>query len=290
MKKNKIIIIILLLFLSFASPMITSAKENIYYTNLQGVELTETQYNHLKNFFDEDTIATLNQKTINYYKDELNLSKAENEKYIKTEEFFDSNGNIIKTINKEVTEQEAKEFVSNQKNNIKTLSSSHQTSMKKISISIVATPSIKTITITNTWLSMPSVRSHDVIAFRNGTGTSISINSVSGYQKADGKTVTYGMGGTNFKSTNQGCGISMNIVDDVSNTLINSMSITVINNSSTYTAYGTYQHAQSNVSLAQSKNYTISSSGLGNVLNFASSVKGKYDGMQGVSQTVRVGF
>lgn len=162
--------------------------------------------------------------------------------------------------------------------------------MKRINISIAATPSIKTITITNTWLSMPSVRSYDVIGFRNSTGNSIAINSVSEYQKADGQTVTYGMGGSNFKSTNQGCGISMNIVDSVSSNLTNSISVTVINSSSTYTAYGTYQHAQSNVTLEQSKNYSINASGLGGILNFASSVKEKYDGMQGVSQTTRVGW
>lgn len=257
---------------------------------MRGVELTETQYNNLKRVFDENTIATLDQKTIDYYKDEEKLSKSENEKYIKTEEYLDSTGKIIDTINTEVTKQEAELFVENQKNGVQSLSDSHQTNMKRINISIAATPSVKTITITNTWLSMPSVRSYDVIGFRNGTGNSIAINSVSAYQQADGQTVTYSMGGSNFKSTNQGCGISMNIVDSVSGSLSNSMSVTVINNSSIYTAYGTYQHAQSNVTLDQSKIYSINANGLGGVLDFASSVRGNYDGMQGVSQTARVGW
>ena len=289
MKKIKTIITLVLL-LTLVSPIVTSAEGKIYYTNLRGVELTETQYNNLKRVFDENTIATLDQKTIDYYKDEEKLSKSENEKYIKTEEYLDSTGKIIDTINTEVTKQEAELFVENQKNGVQPLSDSHQTNMKRINISIAATPSVKTITITNTWLSMPSVRSYDVIGFRNGTGNSIAINSVSAYQQADGQTVTYSMGGSNFKSTNQGCGISMNIVDSVSGSLSNSMSVTVINNSSIYTAYGTYQHAQSNVTLDQKKNYSINANGLGGVLDFASSVRGNYDGMQGVSQTARVGW
>ena len=44
--------------------------------------------------------------------------------------------------------------------------------------------------------------------------------------------------------------------------------------------YGTYQHATTNVSLATSKSYTISSSGLGGVLNH--SYSSYYGGMQGV--------
>ena len=55
-------------------------------------------------------------------------------------------------------------------------------------------------------------------------------------------------------------------------------------------ADGTYQHAQSNVTLDQSKNYSINANGLGGGVEFASSVRGNYDGMQGVSQTARVGW
>lgn len=52
------------------------------------------------------------------------------------------------------------------------------------------------------------------------------------------------------------------------------------------TVYGTYQHAVSSVTLNQSKDYTISSFGLGKVLDFSSSVKDKYDRMTGVDLAV----
>ena len=46
--------------------------------------------------------------------------------------------------------------------------------------------------------------------------------------------------------------------------------------------YGSYQHAVYNVSLIDSKSYTISGAGLGYVFNFATAVEDLYDGMGGV--------
>ena len=50
------------------------------------------------------------------------------------------------------------------------------------------------------------------------------------------------------------------------------------------TGYVTYQHATSALTLANSKSYTFSSSGLGGVLYYSNStIRNKYDGMQGLS-------
>ena len=49
------------------------------------------------------------------------------------------------------------------------------------------------------------------------------------------------------------------------------------------TVYASYQHAATNVTLAQSKAYNISHNGYGEVINFATAVENYYDGMQGVS-------
>lgn len=157
--------------------------------------------------------------------------------------------------------------------------------MISITISLVPNYSVKTITITNIWLSLPSTRSYDVIGFRNGTGTSVSINSVSGYQNYDNNIISYTSSSGNLKTTKNGCGISMNIVDSVSSSLSNGMTVTIWNNSTIYTAYGSYQHAITDVTLSQSQNYSINANGLGGVLDFASSVRGYYDGMQGVDIT-----
>ena len=280
-------ICVLLLLAAIIIPIATYAKEDesIYYTNLNGVSITKTQYDNLSKVFDENTIATMERKQIDYYKNIEGLTKTEREKYVKIDEYFDENGKLINRLETEVTEEEAMNYLNNENKKSSTRGSTHQTTMKKITISLVVNPSVKTITITNTWLSLPSTRSYDVIAFRNGTGTSLSINSVSGYQNHDGTVISYNTGSSNYKSTSGGCGISMNIVDNVSSSLSNGMTVTIWNSSSTYTAYGSYQHATSDVTLSQSKDYSISSSGLGGVLAFSSSVIGYYDGMQGVDIT-----
>ena len=272
------------------APALVSAKTNeTYFKTESGYGITEEQYNNLIKVFSRDTIYTMDKSVVDLYKDNKNLTKSEKEIYVRTDEYFDENGNVISSVDKEVSKEVAESFVQNQKGGIQTLASSHQTNMKKITIGLVAQLSVKTITITNTWLSIPSVKSYDVIGYRNGTGAAVSINSVSGYQKWDGNVISYNSGSENYKSAGNGCGISMNIVDNVSRSLENSMTVTVINNAYTYTAYGTYQHAQSNVTLAQSKNYTVNANGLGGVLDFAASVRGYYDGMQGVNITKSVG-
>ena len=52
------------------------------------------------------------------------------------------------------------------------------------------------------------------------------------------------------------------------------------------TVYASYQHAVSNTSLSVSRDYTISSSGYGNVFLFGTAGRSIYDGMNGVSITL----
>ena len=62
--------------------------------------------------------------------------------------------------------------------------------------------STKIVTITNTWLSLPKVRSFDVIALRPATNSmTINVNSgmISGYQKWDGNTISYNSSSSNTK-------------------------------------------------------------------------------------------
>lgn len=52
------------------------------------------------------------------------------------------------------------------------------------------------------------------------------------------------------------------------------------------TVYGSYQHATANISLANSKKYTISRTGYGGVFLFNSPVRSYYDAMGGVNISV----
>lgn len=289
MKKIKIWILLPLLIMILTPNVL--AKEEPYYTNLNGVELTKEEYNNLKKIYDDDTIATLEKTAIDIFKNAKNLVVTKTEKYVQVDEYTNSKGEIIRTEQKTVTKEEAEEFIRNRSNPIQTQESSHQTNMKKIVITGTAgSASTKSVTITNTWLSIPSVKSYDVIAFGNGTGLSMTINSISGYQKWDGNTIAYNSNSQNTKkSSTGGVGISMNIVDEVKSSLINSLTVVFYNTANPYIAYGTYQHATQNVTLAQSQDYSFSKNGLGKVLNFSSSVKGMYDGMKGVDTTITFG-
>ena len=84
-------ICVLLLLAAIIIPIATYAKEDesIYYTNLNGVSITKTQYDNLSKVFDENTIATMERKQIDYYKNIEGLTKTEREKYVKIDEYFD---------------------------------------------------------------------------------------------------------------------------------------------------------------------------------------------------------
>lgn len=291
--RNKLIFTGFMFLAIMLIPNVAFAKEDIYYTNLNGVNLTKQQYDNLLKVFDEDTIATMEQSGIDIYKNETNLTKTVEVKYIRTDYFLDAYGNVAVSSDTEVSESDAVLFIENQKNGLQTAASSHQTSMKRLEISGVAgTLDVKTFTITNTWLSMPQVRSFDVIAFGNGENSTVyTFGNISGYQKADGEIINYSSNGTNIKKDkNGGVGISMNIVDSVSSSLVNSLTVSFYTYDDPFLGYGTYQHATSDVTLSQSQNYTFSTSGYGNVLNFASSVRGYYDNMKGVELELAFGL
>lgn len=281
------------------SPMIVSAQEmSTYYTNINGATLTEEQYNRLIQVFDEDTLYTMASETIDMVKDQTNLKVSSTEKYIKVDSYYNRSGDLINQIETEISEENALNpsdtIISTYSWNV-----THQTNMKKLNMQVVANgyASSKIVTLTNTWLSIPSTKSYDVIALRPGSNSmTVNVNSstISGYQKYDGQLINYTSSSSNTKKSssftgNGGIGISMNIVDSVSSSLVNSMTVTFISGSSPFNIYGTYQHAQSDVSLSESQNYTFSATGLGGVLNFDTSIKPKYDAMQGVSLSYNFG-
>ena len=83
-------------------------------------------------------------------------------------------------------------------------------------------------------------------------------------------------------NNSNGFGISMNLVD-AGSIFECSITATVTATTEWATMYGSYQHAATDVTLAQSKSYVISHNGYGKVINFATAVQNYYDGMQGVS-------
>ena len=163
-----------------------------------------------------------------------------------------------------------------------------QTASKRLSMLVSKdSNNYLSIFVSNIWLTEPKVKSADIIAVRfNGSASLYNFWGEQHYTNSSGKQlVSYNNTVTNSQVFSNGLGISMNLVDAGSNFKCylawNGYS------SGTLNIYASYQHATSNVTVADSKKYTLSSSGLGNVIKFnSSSISNKYDGMQGVSYTL----
>ena len=165
----------------------------------------------------------------------------------------------------------------------------YQTTYKKISLMDVALSNNQHyITIYTQWLINPVTKSYDVTAMRvedanivEGTQTGIQM-----YQKnGESDYVEYSPNGTNIRKADNGFGISMNLVNNASN-FETDISAVVQATSQYAKVYGTYQHAVTDLSLDDSQSYFISHNGYGRVLNFATGVQHKYDGMNGVYKTL----
>lgn len=281
--------------LSFSS--VNAKEKNFFYQTAQGVKLTEVQYNNLSKVFDEDTIYTMSAELIDSLKDNENLKMQSTEKYIRMDEYYDSDGNVISVKNKEIDERTAKRIAEN-KGMLQSHDKTYSTSSKKVRMTVV-TPgaSTKVVTITNTWLAMPRTHSYDILAVRpenTAFTTNFDDSSFSAYQKYDGHTVRYDSSSNHINSRSGfgrgtgGVGISVNIPNDVGNNLSSSMTVRFRCGANPFKIYGTYQHATSSVSLSDSKSYTFSQSGLGNVVDFSSrSLRNKYDGMEGIFLSYR---
>ena len=140
-------------------------------------------------------------------------------------------------------------------------------------ISIVKNGSL--VTLTAYWDAIPAVNSYDVIAIRRGSGVSTSNHNFKQIYKSGGNYYTIYNG--NYQSFTNGYGYSALLHSGTDQEYVMTFKV-----SGSGYVFGSYQHATSNVTLNQSKNYTLSSSGYGGVILFDSSVASYYDAMYGV--------
>lgn len=274
--------------------IIADTDEEDFFEEVQGVELTEKQYSNLSKVFTDDQIQCMTSETLELYKNDETLEVVSEDKvYVKTDHYY-LLGNEIRTVDEVITEEEAKQELSRKQTRA---SASHSTSMKQLTMTIVsgAISSYKQVSLKNTWLKLPSVRSFDVIAIRpitmSLTANTYFDSTISGYQKykSDGY-IRYSYGSDNIKIVTGkgegkcGIGLSTNLKDDAI-LLENGLSVTFITGSEIFSAAGTYQHATENITLKKSKKYSFGATGYGGVLIFNDSVKDVYDKMQGVHVT-----
>ena len=156
-----------------------------------------------------------------------------------------------------------------------------ETDYKSISFICTKTDNGIKFHILNEWKSMPKYKSFDLIGMN--WSNNVTISSYIGYQYTNGNsgTITYGVGNGNYKIGTNAIGLSQNLVDSA--TEIENELFVWINCSSGGTVNASYQHAKTNVTLATSKKYNFSSSGMGGVFGFYDGVGSYYDNTPGLS-------
>lgn len=246
-------------------------------TNVKAATLTDEEYDRLRNVFSDTRISLMSDEdAARYLSYDLEHTNKVSKYYKVTET---TNGTITTEVSKEEATNAAK-------NATITRGVVHTTSYKNIQISsTIITTNKYLVDVTTDWLITPRVKSYDVIAMRTEDAT-ISSGSQNGIQMYNNSTtsgsVDYLYNGTNMVLSSNGFGISMNLVDAASGFTCQIEAV-ITATSQWAKAYGSYQHAMTAVTLAQSKSYTISHNGYGKVINFATAVQNDYDNMQGVS-------
>ena len=218
-----------------------------YYTNDNGITLTQKEFDFVNEFYGEDYFNNMTQEDYDWITD-LNINTTDVE--IET---YHNIGNI------------------NSSNNGRRKSTSHATNYKKISIA-KSCSDICTVVTNVQWYVNPTTRSYDIIGYRF-VNTSLAGNTII--------TKVVSTDGTTYFSNNRvfvsGLGCSVKLPNSATNISIQQK----IHTTPGGYIYASYQHAISNITLETSKQYTIGTA-VGNVFNLYGNAVGKFDQMGGV--------
>ena len=231
-----------------------NVKADAYYKNENGLELTEFQYKVLVDMFSEEKIEEFTEEDY----DELHVERMIEGKYkYKVEEFEAPEesypGGLVPYV-------------------------FHETPSKKLTMAVFDHGDSCTISLTVSWKKSPVVASYDVIGIR--VANSMIYDDTNSFDaKMDGKVTTsyaravkteLGLADV-FKITN---GISYASLD------------TRVRKTNNGVVYGSYQHATKAITLTNASNFTFAGTGYGSVFLWPSSIKGTYDNMSGVYDTL----
>ncbi len=231
-----------------------NVKADAYYKNENGLELTEFQYKVLVDMFSEEKIEEFTEEDY----DALHVERMIEGKYkYKVEEFEAPEesypGGLVPYV-------------------------FHETPSKKLTMAVFDHGDSCTISLTVSWKKSPVVASYDVIGIR--VANSMIYDDTNSFDaKMDGKVTTsyaravkteLGLADV-FKITN---GISYASLD------------TRVRKTNNGVVYGSYQHATKAITLTNASNFTFAGTGYGSVFLWPSSIKGTYDNMSGVYDTL----
>ena len=248
------------------------------FTSNVKAEVSEEEYTKLRSMFSEARLSIMTDE-------EKELLASDNTTV--EEKIYEVTETANGTFNySEVDPDNIDEVLEDFNNGVSTYAASHQTSYKRIQIfDTTLSGNGHKILVYTQWLVTPATKSFDVTAMRIDGGYVVDgtqIGTQGYWMNGEYGYVSYSPNGTNIRKADNGFGISMNLVNGASY-FETDISANVIATSSSATAYGTYQHAVTDVTLDESQSYTISHNGFGEVLNFATGIRGSYDRMAGVS-------
>lgn len=286
MKKSLKLIFAIAIFTLGANQIF--AQEEIYLKTLNGVELTKEQYNNLIKSFDHNTIITMNAEMLEEIKNETDFKSVSKEKYIKSTIVYDQ-GQVVSSNEEEVSLNEFTNSDVIEPIYVPLQVATTETTYRKLKMTIVVwgnNSNNMSITLTNTWKQLPSMKTYDVLAIAPGVSFSLKASGYrSAYQEYDGNIINYSETGDKWNEVKdniifgKGMGISQNLVDAATTSLENSMTYRVkaVQATLPFNVRGAYAHAIVDTPLAQSKKYTLGSGGIGNLIIFNSSVASHYE-------------
>ena len=282
---KKIIILIIMLIFSTskvnAQTIQNYIDDNGYYLNQQNITISKNNYDKIKEILTADEIEMIDERFYSVINESNNILAI---KSAVLESKYYTIGNDRFLIEENILTQ-------NEYNKVSTLEYDvHDTDYKHIKLMAEEKSNGKIrFYIQNSWLLSPSNKSFDVLGLRWEGSVTKDVSTSGGlqdykefYTQVNPPTIKYASTSNNIQHFSNGMGLSQNLVDDASY-FVNVMSIEV-NCSGQVNLYGTYQHAQGTLTLAQSKSYTLSSNGLGKVLYYSNStIRNTYDNTAGLS-------
>ena len=238
----------------------SETEESIYYTNNNGISMSEREYNNLLNLgFKDFEIANMDIKTFNENKDyDDAFLEVEAHRYYRTE-YSAIDGSVISNV--EISKQE----FDNAKLNCRGDGHS-MTSYKDLTSTIIYVNSnAKRYRASLTWLNIPSVRSYDIIGigFSDGNiNVASSVPSLSSTYCTSANNCTTVNSGYAYKNTISGSGASFPLPSGIIISLYTTFYYNIAKNSGvgtiTYLRMAAdYAHATSTVTLNQSKQYGL---------------------------------
>lgn len=256
--------------------------KNVYFTNNNNVEMTELQYLKMLELFSERKVNDLTQEEFDRYKDANIITQD-----VKYQETTYKNGQVISE--RELTKEEY-DAIDGTKPDAELYGSDSdhfETTYKRLAANLLDSNGFSLVAALS-WKKVPACRSYDVFAFRLNHFNYKGFSGNQVYYKGSNSTgISYDTSSEGYKAQSNGAGVSMNLKDDSDITGFElAIGTTLTINSTNYSqahAYVSYQHAQNDLSRADSKSYTLDISGLGNVVYFSNTtIRNKYDGMSGL--------